>query len=976
MMMQKKVQQQYFTRDREGIFRTSEGFDTVAKSPSLDNTFIKSVLHPYCVYKPPQELLTRGESDSGLYPESFLVFHTDNGELVIGRSIYISSDFTGQRSASFTHQFVIPKDGKEPYVREPNRLFHIRGFQSSYDIREGKELPELDELGYDPAGEAVQRIGLLAELGIDSQLFQQLVYAVMSSVTNKKKVYIALDTDISASADKAKGLMELLYNSVPYAIRRLLGFMTFHSEPESKHNVHVVFVEKGSLRLPDRRIDKDYIFDFPNKRFLNTELPASEYFYFETVWNMLQLKDGEPLRRLFDFFEEALQGLPGQTGLMVSAYCQLAVLYAIEQGDNALYESNRAGTLQGILTYLTAETADRKSRLKELFIRLLRKEASDGGILPDTDYIRSLLDYYAFAEEGEKALLIQCFVVFLHRAGGMDPERGVQQTADIFDLFIGRGSVFGMVMQTLQRQSAPSAEQYVIYRMGKVTSAEGLQKEVDFWLTEAADLVSNRFFSHEVLKKMKQLLQAKDTNKRIELAGSLHRFFDLLPERYDQRHVQDFSDQLKLELQLELLGDLDPDRLHFDAVVRLRFMLDPIEPGLLQHMSKSSRQTLIQLGILYRMLTLEPSEEAEALEAFRGLGPMELDKVQDALQRLLADRMDSSRFRAITYAFYQPDADKERGYASSEYNYDRLLEYLAVNTAGAGTIYEFLLWSSEDYRFVETNGEINPNYRAAVSKYFDRHDPAAFRSKPVREQLLATSNASFTALFQAIKLKQSPKWVRFLFKNKRQLIRSGLVALPVLVLLLIVLWNPLGNWFASFGPPPEIAVEDVPETSTAMTLALKAAVKGDPADTDKVQLFLNGKYMGNGAMNTTVTLADGENVFEFKAVNRGGTSSETVTKKVTYNMPAPVVKHGAIPESTKNGSVTITATATDPNDPSPTIFINDQPVGQGNVSYVLALNSGDNPVEIKAVNKYGKSSEVIKKTVKNTSGVSTSSVKK
>ncbi|OXM83742.1 cadherin-like beta sandwich domain-containing protein [Paenibacillus rigui] len=969
-MMQKKVQQQYFTRDREGVFRTSEGFDTVAKSPSLDPTFIKSVLHPYCVYKAPQELLTRGETNEALFPESFLVFHADNGELVIGRSIYIGADFTGQRSASFTHQYVVPKDGKEPFVREPNRLFRIRGFQSSYDIREGKSLPELDAVDYDPGYEEADQEKLLAELGIDAQLFQQLVYAVMSSVTNKRKVYIALDTDISASAAKAKALLEVIYRCIPYAIRRLLGFMTFNSEPESKHNVHVVFVEKGSLRLPDRRIDKDYIFDFPNKRFLNTELPASECVYFETVWNWRQ--DQEQLRQLFDFFELALAGLGGQVAQAVAVYCQLAELYAIEQGDEALYEANRTGTMQGILTYLTAETAERKERLKDLFIRLLRKEASDGGGQPAADYVGSLLDYYAFAGQGEKALLIQCFVVFIHRASSIKGE-GMERSVAIYDQLIQRDSVFGLVMKALHKQSAPTAEQYIVYRMNKVSSVEGLQKETDFWLTHAGELVLVRFFSNEVLKKIKLLLQARDAQKRIELISTLFRYFDQVPDRYGKREYDDFIGQLKLEIQLELLGELELNQLRYEDAIRLRFMVDPIDPELLQNMNKSSRQSLILLGILYRMLTLEPGEEAEALEAFQSLGPMELDKVQETLQRLLADRLDAGRFRALTYAFYQPDADPDRGYAASVYNYDRMLEYIAANTAGTGLMYDFLLWSAEDDRFLDAKGDMNPNYRAAVAKYFDRHDPAAFRQKPVREQLLATGNASFAALFQTIKLKQSPAWVRLLVKNKRKLIRSGLIALPVFVLLLVVLWNPIGNWLASFGPPPEIAVEALPETATAMNLALKAAVKGEAAETGKVQLFLNGKYMGNGAMNTTVMLHDGENVFEFKAVNRGGTSSEVVTKKVTYNMPAPVVKHGAIPDTSKTGSVTITATATDPNDPSPAIFINGQQVGQGSVSYALALVPGDNPVEIKAGNKYGKSSETIKKTIKYTAAVSTSS---
>lgn len=36
-----KIAQQMYTRERRGLFRSTEGFDTVAKSDSLDNNFIK-----------------------------------------------------------------------------------------------------------------------------------------------------------------------------------------------------------------------------------------------------------------------------------------------------------------------------------------------------------------------------------------------------------------------------------------------------------------------------------------------------------------------------------------------------------------------------------------------------------------------------------------------------------------------------------------------------------------------------------------------------------------------------------------------------------------------------------------------------------------------------------------------------------------------------------------------------------------------
>ena len=57
------IQQQLYTRERSGIFRGTEGFDTVAVSDGLDAVFIKKLLHPVCGYDAPTELASRGEKE-------------------------------------------------------------------------------------------------------------------------------------------------------------------------------------------------------------------------------------------------------------------------------------------------------------------------------------------------------------------------------------------------------------------------------------------------------------------------------------------------------------------------------------------------------------------------------------------------------------------------------------------------------------------------------------------------------------------------------------------------------------------------------------------------------------------------------------------------------------------------------------------------------------------------------------------------
>ncbi|WP_171654802.1 cadherin-like beta sandwich domain-containing protein [Paenibacillus foliorum] len=957
MEQRKPVQQQYFTRDREGVFRTSEGFDTVAKSEGLDNTFIKNTLHPYCVYKAPKELLGRAEEDSSLYPESMVVFHADNGDMVIGRSVYIGTDFTGQRSASFTHQFIVPHERKDEFLHDPQRLFRIRSFESAYDIRNGKTLPELDGISYGTApADTAEQDRLLTKLGIDQMRFQQLIYAVMSSVTSKKKVYIALDADITETAELAKKLLETVYRCLPYAIRRQLGFMTFNSEPEGKQHLHVIFVEKGSIRLPDRNIEKEYIFDFPGSRFVNTEIPGQEHSYLSFIWN--NRNESEQLDQLFGFCEEALQGLDKATALNVQTYVQLQALYAIEQGNEGIYESNRAEMMSNIVAYVNAETVRQKRRLNELFIRLLGKDARDSDSLPTADYIKYLLHYYGFADEGVKTLLTRCFVVFISRVANKT-EDGIENAAPIFDQLLGQSSMFDLVMKELYNQQSGTAESYIAYRMAKAGTVKALLEEIRFWIQQSESMVQQRFFANEVLKKVKRLLQTDSLRKRIEAASTLYSYFEELPERQEKRQYEDFCGQLKLEIKLQLLDGLKIADLEYEDMMQLSFMLETVDQELNSHLDKSQKLFLQLLATIYRVLTLTKKEDSELSKAFDIFGPLDLERVQQSLKKLLSTRIASEHFSKIVYAFYQPGSGNGSGYVA-EFDYYGLLQYIAEATRGTETIYDFLVWSANDQRFLNLKQEIDANYKAAVSKFFDIHAPRAFRDKEIRLKLLATPNESFVALYNAIKLRQSGKLVRFAVKNRRRLTRLGLVIVP-LVVLLIIFRNPIGIGLAAIGPAPVILIDEIPAISKEATITVMISAKDeDPS----VSLYVNGQLAGNGKVSKTMELLDGDNAFEFKAVNRGGKESEVVKKRVAFSSPTPIVTVEALPESTRNNSVTVKITALDRNDPSPTLYINGQAVGQSSASKTINLTPGENLIEIKAGNKQGKMSEPIVKKIK------------
>lgn len=190
------IQQQIYTRERSGLFRGTEGFDTVAASDGLDSVFIKKQLHPFCVYDAPAELASRAKEAAG-YPPAIHLFHTDGGDTVLGRSIYQPVDFTGLRSAFLTHNYVIPAARRDEIVIDYSRYFEA-DYAEKYFQEIGRVLPELEHLPQRKRNPLLRQSGpsglpageLLDELKLDEKSFKQLLFAVMTAVGEGRKKYM------------------------------------------------------------------------------------------------------------------------------------------------------------------------------------------------------------------------------------------------------------------------------------------------------------------------------------------------------------------------------------------------------------------------------------------------------------------------------------------------------------------------------------------------------------------------------------------------------------------------------------------------------------------------------------------------------------------------------------------------------------------------------------------------------------------
>lgn len=365
------IQQQMYTRERGGIFHATDGYDTIAISNGLEPAFVKKYLHPFCMYHAPKILTERSEKDASLFPKAVTFFQPETGHLVIGQAVFVPADFTGQRSTYFMHNYILPPSQKEKWVQHPEKLFQIKNFSTSYDINSGKVLPELERIDSDAVNTLQYKELFLANLGISEGQFKQLLYALMSSIAGKKKVFISLNVPLEDYSAYALHLLELLAIYLPPAHRRKLGAMTFTSAPETKNYIHVTFFEPGTLNMKDRSIEKQFIFDFAAGKISGVEIEGQTHEYIEFA--MEHFSESKRIEDFFAFSENALAGLAEEQKLELASYYQLTVIFLTMNGNQDFYVQNKIGFLHSVLKFLQVNS-QAKLALVDLFIQLVTEE--------------------------------------------------------------------------------------------------------------------------------------------------------------------------------------------------------------------------------------------------------------------------------------------------------------------------------------------------------------------------------------------------------------------------------------------------------------------------------------------------------------------------------------------------------------------------------------------------------------------------
>ncbi|MCM3293498.1 glycosyltransferase [Paenibacillus sp. MER 180] len=755
-----RIQQQMYTRERRGIFRSNEGFDTIAVSGGLDTGFIKKVLHPFCVYDAPAELAARGEKDEARYPQALHLFHAEMGQLVLGRSIYQAADFTGLRSAFFTHNYIMPADQAAEAVKDYPSLLNA-DFGGSYDIEQGTELPELERI---PAAAEARRpaspASLLASLGIDEKMFKKLLFAVISSVVTRRKVFVALDVAVEELSETALQLVGVLYGSLPYAYRRAFGFLTFSKEPQSRKGIHLTFVEQGSLRPNDRSIDKDYTFDLASKRVTNVDIDLGKQPYLSFAWSNLD----QPGRAeaFYVFHEQMLEGMDSQRHTAIASCHELAVLYQIEEGSDSVYMQNRVGALRSMLDYLAPEGAvQSKRRLAELFRGGFQREYElvKQGEMPDPAIVKCFMEFEALAGAALGSDLLGYLIRSLYEA---NQAKSRERTEAYYALIEGSDSVSKPFFDTLLRggKTVELFFPYMRQKFQEIVRAEELVKLAHHWSSQHPVLLRKAEFTELAAGQLAEKLR-HDAEPVSAVNAVLDTVDRLLAEkgRIAGEDMLLLMEQLSYAANVFLLTELNLEQTRQEAFLQIGFLAHPgeVREWVARYSPQVQSTANVMLAAYRWFRDAEPDESI-----FGGLSPAELDRLQQLGRRWLQKDLEPSRFRRLVLAFYR-DAD------TGLIEYGALLHYLHLHAPNRETVYLFMNWS-EKQRLFSRERKLEPGYAAAVVAYFKKYDQDAFKNRTNRKLYFEQAGAPLQAAYVKARSELSPPIVRWLRRNRKAMV--------------------------------------------------------------------------------------------------------------------------------------------------------------------------------------------------------------
>ncbi|MDR3599876.1 MAG: hypothetical protein P4L49_05240 [Desulfosporosinus sp.] len=314
--------QQLYTRSNHGgLVLNTPGFDTVAKTEGLTLKELKE-LENYCKYEVDGNLINT--EDYNLCPKVRSMLELPNGNVLIGQSVFRMEN----RAVFLTHNFICQKGS----LSWENMRHNYRELTSPQEFIEtfadnGNKI-NLEQLHSISASAKNAPFGSSASTGrnqaklmmmalekyhINSEALFKLINVLFFALENGRKLFVSLPCGTQEINAAAEIILQGIYALLPYDVRTKAGYMTCFTGKGVKNAIVLYFVPKEIIpaskrvvKIKDRNISNDFIFNFNDSIFINTD---SDQIPPEDAYLRLLKSVGfgsESLREYFDFCEKVL----------------------------------------------------------------------------------------------------------------------------------------------------------------------------------------------------------------------------------------------------------------------------------------------------------------------------------------------------------------------------------------------------------------------------------------------------------------------------------------------------------------------------------------------------------------------------------------------------------------------------------------------------------------------------------------------
>lgn len=743
-----KIQQQIYTREREGFFSASPGYSTIAASPGLDKSYIKQTLQPLCAYYPPQSLTNAGIREEERYPKANLITFTEMGELVIGQSVYKESDYTGERETFFSHNYIIPKDRVREYLTSADKLFGELPFRLNYDVSHGKVLNEIDALPVmKPAVQPLNQ--LLIELGISGKQFKQVVYAVLMSMTTKKKVYISLPGDITQSTQGAYQLGYYLFQCIPFEMRRAFSMLTYHSEPQSKKHIGLMFVEKGSIRPQDSMIQRDFVFDFDQSFFLNISDEADQEPFIQFASKLVH----ERSRDLDNFYAYAEMNLLDIAKPSLTLYNELSRLYLLKIGEYHETEEKKLDLFKSFRSFLTGNNYQDKPELCEQLHVLIDLESKSltPSNLPEKELISEMIYFYSIFSRENRSSYISYFYRVLYYGS-----KDLSYIGFLYSqLKVYPGLFKGVNQLVFSKNHLISIvfEPYIKNHFSRVTSLDILMNEIVYWHEHTPESLENYSFQKAASAGILRLFP--NENNQFQAYRNVKKLLYADQGYMRSEDVEVYKKEIIEELSLLLIRELD---------------LNLVSPNDLNQLTVITNRIpkVLQLGeVKWKIRVIQ-----QAQDILQKGYPRESDKHAHQpyftqLQMMLLKGIPDKRIVQLTEltAFCFLNKDQKQ---TNLYRYDDMLAYVHKN-GGLEGVRQFLFTLS---RLDDGLVEEDPDYKRSVQRYLHNHAKEILENKKTLKRW--QDNSQLKSFLGRVKYERMSGFRKFIYNHKKMLL-SGVM---------------------------------------------------------------------------------------------------------------------------------------------------------------------------------------------------------